>query len=81
MVTILYRQRHGYDVRIYTKDHPPAHAHVWKGEKNLQIDLMTLEVSDNRGYNIREIKQIRNLVVNNRELLLNVWKTLHESGN
>lgn len=81
MVTVLYRQRHGYDVRIYTKDHPPAHAHVWKGDKNLQIDLMTFEVSDNRGYNIREIRQIRNLVVNNRELLLRVWKTLHESGN
>jgi len=80
MVTVLYRQRHGYDVRIYTKDHPPAHAHVWKGEKNIQIDLMTLEVSDNQGYNTREIRQIRKLVVDNRELLNDVWKAIHESG-
>ena len=79
MVTVLYRQRHGYDVRIYTKDHPPAHAHVWKGEKNIQIDLMTLEVRDNQGYNTREIRQIRKLVVDNRELLLDTWKAIHES--
>ena len=28
MVTVLYRQRHGFDVRIYIRDHPPAHVHV-----------------------------------------------------
>ncbi len=81
MVTVLYRQRHGYDVRIYTKDHPPAHAHVWKGDKNLQINLMTFEVSDIRGYNSREIRQIRKLVADNNVLLLDVWKALHETGN
>ncbi len=51
MVTVLFRQRHGFDVRIYTKDHQPAHAHVWKGEKNIRINLKTLEVEQNRGYN------------------------------
>lgn len=81
MVTVLYRQRHGYDVRIYTKDHPPAHAHVWKGDKNLQINLMTFEVSDIRGYNSREIRQIRKLVADNRVLLLDVWKAIYERGN
>lgn len=80
MVTVLYRQRHGYDVRIYTKDHPPAHAHVWKGDKNLRINLMTFEVSDIRGYNMREIGQIRKLVADNRELLFDVWKAIHERG-
>lgn len=80
MVTVLYRQRHGFDVRIYTKDHPPAHAHVWKGDKNLEIDLVTFEVSNNHGYNIREIRQIRKLIVDNRELLLEVWKAIHERG-
>ena len=81
MITVLYRQRHGYDVRTYTKDHPPAHAHVWKGDKNLQINLMTFEVSDIRGYNSREIRQIRKLVADNRVLLLDVWKVIHERGN
>lgn len=78
MVTVLYRQRHGYDVRIHTNDHPPAHAHVWKGEKEIQIDLNTFEVKNNRGYRMREIRQIRKLVTENRELLLEVWNDIHE---
>ncbi len=79
MVTILYRQGQGYDVRIYTEDHPPAHAHVWKGDKELRINLITFEISHNRGYNMREIRQIRKLIVENSELLLNVWNEIHES--
>lgn len=39
---------------------------------------MTFEVSDNRGYNMREIRQIRKLVVANNELLLDFWKAIHE---
>lgn len=81
MVTVLYRQRHGYDVRIYTKDHPPSHAHVWKGDKNLRIDLTTFEISENRGYNVREIRQIRKLVADNQELLLEVWSDIHKRAN
>lgn len=60
------------------KDHPPAHAHVWKGEKNLRINLMTFEVSDNRGYNMREIRQIRKLVTEYQDLLLDIWHRIHE---
>ena len=80
MVTVLCRQRHGYDVRIYTNDHLPAHAHVWRGDKKVQINLNTLEVKHNRGYNTREIRQIRELVTENRELLLDVWNDIHEKG-
>ena len=77
MVTVLYRQRHGYDVRIYTRDHAPAHAHVLKGEKSLQIDLKTFEVKDNRGFTTREIRQIRKLIFENQELLLTKWNEIH----
>ena len=80
MVTVLYRQRHGYDVRIYTEDHKPAHAHVWKGARNLQINLTTLEVDHNYGYNTREIRAIRKLVMRNQDLLLDVWHMIHEQG-
>ena len=78
MVTVLFRQRHGFDVRIYTKDHQPAHAHVWKGEKNIRINLKTLEVEQNRGYNTREIRAIRRLVIEHQQLLLDVWNSIHE---
>ena len=80
MVTVLYRQRHGFDVRIYIKGHPPAHAHVWKGDKELRINLITFEVTRNRGYNTREIRQIRALIAENQDLLLDVWKELQKTG-
>ncbi len=80
MVTVLFRQRHGFDVRIYTKDHQPAHAHVWKGEKNIRINLKTLEVEQNRGYNTGEIQAIRRLVIEHQQLLLDVWNLIHEQG-
>ena len=80
MVTVLYRQRHGFDVRIYLKDHPPAHAHVWKGDKELRIDLFTFEVSRNQGDTMREIRVIPALIAEHQDLLLNVWKELQKNA-
>ncbi len=39
MVTILHRQRYGYDVRMYPRDHDPPHVHVWKGGRQIKIDI------------------------------------------
>jgi hypothetical protein len=33
----------GFEVRIYTLDHPPPHVHVWKAGAVLKIDLATHE--------------------------------------
>ena len=78
MVTVLHRQRYGYDVRIYTNDHPPAHVHVWKGNKSVRVKLNSLEFTKNRGYNTRELRQIRRLISENRNLLFEVWNRFHE---
>lgn len=80
MVTILYRQRHGYDVRMYPDDHDPPHVHVWKGGREVKIDLETMEVisMSHRFYN-REIGQMVNLLREHEPILMNVWERLQDS--
>ena len=73
MVTVLCRQRHGYDVRIYTDDHLPAHVHVFKGEKRVQVYLDPIEFEDNHGFNTRELGRIRDLIEENIDLLMRMW--------
>lgn len=75
MVTILHRQRYGYDVRIY----PDPHVHVWKGGRQAKIDLETMEViSMSNNFNSREIRQIVNLLREHESLLFEVWERLQD---
>ncbi|MDE2747634.1 MAG: DUF4160 domain-containing protein [Chloroflexota bacterium] len=77
MVTVLNRRRHGFDVRIYPDDHEPPHVHVWKGGRQVKIDLETMEViSASHKFNSREIGQIVKLLLEHESLLLSVWKRL-----
>ena len=80
MVTILHRQRYGYDVRMYPDDHDPPHVHVWKGGRQVKIDLEAMEVmASNRHFTSREIGQIINLLREHESLLLSVWERLQNS--
>ena len=68
----------GFEVRIYTLDHPPAHVHVWKAGAVVKIDLATHkavaivgDISD------REIDRAERLVAKNSERLRREWARLH----
>jgi len=80
MVTILHRQRYGYDVRMYPGDHDPPHVHVWKGGRQVKIDLESMEViSATHKFNTREVTQIVNLLREHESHLLNLWEQLRDS--
>ncbi len=79
MVTVLYRQRHGYDVIIHTDDHKPAHVHVIKGGDEVLIELVTWRIIENHRFNQRELRRIRKLLRENEALLVAAWSRLHES--
>ncbi|MCY3831877.1 MAG: DUF4160 domain-containing protein [Chloroflexi bacterium] len=79
MVTVLYRQRHGYDVVIHTEDHGPAHVHVIKGGNEVLIELTTWRIIENRRFNERELRRIRRLLRENETLLMETWSRLHDS--
>jgi len=45
----------GYRVKIYFNDHPPAHVHVFKGEKQGRFTLLPVAVQNNWGFSPREL--------------------------
>lgn len=79
MVTVLYRQRHGYDVVIHTEDHGPPHVHVIKGGNEVLIELTTWRIIENHRFNRRELRRISRLLRENETLLVETWSRLHES--
>ena len=77
MVTILHRQRYGYDVVIHTNDHPPPHVHVRRGNQHVRIYLDTLRITMNYGFSNRELRKIRELIRANHAAITFEWERIH----
>lgn len=70
----------GYRFKIYPNDHPPAHVHVQKAEKEARVRIDGLiEMLSNEGFNERELTIIMRLIHNHQGVLLAVWDTYHEN--
>ena len=68
----------GFDVRIYTLDHPPPHVHVERAGAVLKINLATAEVVRIVGaISDRDIKRAERLVANHSQALKEAWRRLH----
>lgn len=68
----------GFEVRIYTLDHPPPHVHVWKAGAVLKIDLATHEVIEIVGaISDKEVTRAERLVARNATRLEREWMRIH----
>jgi hypothetical protein len=68
----------GFEVRIYTLDHPPPHVHVEKAGAVVKISLATAKVVRIVGrISDRDIKRAERLVAKHSQLLKEAWRTLH----
>jgi len=68
----------GFEVRIYTFDHPPPHVHVWKAGAVVKIDLATTAVVEVAGViSDRDIKRAERLVGRHSTRLKREWAKLH----
>ena len=68
----------GYEIRIYTLDHPPPHVHVAKAGAILKIDLATCQVIEIVGtISDREAKRAESLVAKHAQLLKKEWTNIH----
>ena len=68
----------GFEVRIYTFDHPPAHVHVWKAGAVLKIDLSTHEATEIVGaISDRDVKRAERLVAEHAARLKREWTRIH----
>ncbi|HYN09716.1 MAG TPA: DUF4160 domain-containing protein [Vicinamibacterales bacterium] len=76
MPTVL--RQAGFEVRIYTLDHPPSHVHVWKAGAVVKIDLTTFEAVEIVGaISDRDVKRAERLVIRNAVWLRGQWARIH----
>jgi hypothetical protein len=71
MPTILYID--GIRFFFYSNEHLPKHIHVEKGEKTEKFNIDFIELIKSSRFNASELKQIRNLVEENQQLLIQKW--------
>jgi hypothetical protein len=64
--------------RVNAKDHNPPHVHVEAGGARIRINLLTLDVLDERiEFSPRLTAKVLQIVEENRELLLEKWMEYH----
>ena len=68
----------GFEVRLYTSDHPPTHVHIEKAGAIMKIDLATSEVMEIVGtISDRDVKRAERLVAKHSLFLNAEWIKLH----
>ena len=73
----LVRER-GFEVRIYTLDHPPPHVHVAKAGAVMRIDLAHCQVTEIVGtISDRDVQRAERLVARHARFLKEEWTRLH----
>jgi len=68
----------GFEVRIYTLDHPPPRVRVAKSGAVVKIDLSSCQAIEIAGaITDRDVKRAERLVARNVQLLIQEWERLH----
>ena len=68
----------GFEVRIYTLDHPPPHVHVAKSGAVVKIDLDTCQVIEIVGrITDRDVRRAEELVARHAQFLTEEWTKIH----
>ena len=58
---------------FYTNEHSPIHIHIEKDNKTAKFNLEPFEMVYTRRFKASEISEIRKLVVDNVEFLIDKW--------
>lgn len=68
----------GFEIRMFTRDHPPPHVHVARAGAMLKIDLAACEVVAVAGrISDRDIRRAERLVEQHATRLRQEWERLH----
>jgi hypothetical protein len=68
----------GFEVRIYTLDHPPPHVHVARAGAIVKIDLATHHAIEIVGaITGRDVRRAERLVAQHADVLRSEWEKLH----
>jgi len=71
----------GFQVRVYMRDHPPAHVHVWKAGAWVKVELPTddavARVVAVRGMTISNVIRAVRIVERHTASLRAAWEKYH----
>jgi hypothetical protein len=67
----------GYRFIIFFNDHPPAHIHVQHAEGGARIRLDDVEITEYYQLGQRQLREIREIVDENYDYLLEKWHEIH----
>ena len=64
----------GYRFFFYTNEHLPIHIHIEKENKTAKFNLEPfIEMVYTRKFNASEISEMRKIIIENKEQLINKW--------
>lgn len=76
MPTVL--RKGGFNFKINTEDHTPAHVHVWNQGRTLIIEFEDEVITrNNYGFNHREERQALKIVGQNQTLFQSEWRKIY----
>ncbi len=79
MPTVLRQE--GFNIKIYTDDHPPPHVHVWRaGDEltpNLGDERNGVAIRARHNLNRADARRAVYIVEDNRGFLLQEWRRIH----
>ncbi len=69
----------GFQFKINTDDHAPAHVHIWHQGNVLIVNFYDeIVIRNNYGFNLSETRRAVRLVETNQIYLLEKWREIHQ---
>ena len=75
MPTLL--RQNGFEFRVMTNDHEPAHIHVFLRDGEAKINILTAEVIGVWNMRPGDVRRAEEIVRENREAFLAGWRQIH----
>ena len=77
MPTVL--RQNGFDFKINTDDHEPAHVHIWYQGRQVLINFAgEISIRRNYGMNRNQLHQVLRIVEEKHNFLQGEWSAIHD---
>ena len=63
----------GFVFKFYSNDHQPIHIHVLKDGYKAKFSLFPVELVENIGFKLSEIKLMESIIEENKEVIAEHW--------
>lgn len=63
---------------IFPKDHKPAHVHVYGPDQEAKFEINTMACIYAVGFSLKELKRIRDFMLDKQEFLIEGWNDWQE---